>query len=376
MSISAAAKFVGGASEIAYYYGFRPLSEVAPRVGLAKTRPMTPSDAAAACTAQYAHTNEPILIFYASSGKLSGAVPVQGIFSLQIASCSTSIGEVHILKTLEAIVRENGGSVVSVHINCLGDRDSRTRFARELGHFLRRHASEFEPCLDVAERTRIFENPLSAYRSTNPLLRELLCDGPRPVHFLSEKSRVHFRQVLDQLEHVHFPYEIDDSLIGDENEPRVVFNLHLSEGVGMITGSFGGRYDELTRTVNGRPALSMVHASISFRTKAPVVRLPRRALAIRPKIYLIQFGDSALLSGFSVRESLRRAHIPTFQQFDARHLAPQLHAARQIGVPYVLIMGQREALDHTVIIRTVATSAQTTVPIAELSKHLRTLKFA
>lgn len=384
---SRAAKFIGSASEIAHYYGFKPLGEVAPEMTGAKARQLTMADAFAACAGKVAaDTPEPILAFYAShaAGLPDSVAPVRetGEFSLQIVGCPSSLSEIHILKTLEAIVTEAGGAITCARINSLGDRDSRARFSRELGSFLRRHMSQLESALDVSERNALLENPLRAYHATHPALAELMADAPRPVHYLSEKSRTHFRQVLEHLERVNFPYMIDDQLVApgsrasaeSEAEPRVIFRLELQDDAGVLTASLGGRYDDLAAKPGVRSTTPTVHASLRFRTKVPLTGAALRTPTSRPKIYFIQFGDSAKLTGFSVIDTLRRARIPVGSQFDARHLAPQLTAAQSIGVPYVLIMGAREALDQTVIIRTLATSAQTTVSIAELPRHLRALK--
>jgi histidyl-tRNA synthetase len=71
---------------------------------------------------------------------------------------------------------------------------------------------------------------------------------------------------------------------------------------------------------------------------------------------------------------LRRAHIPVLQSFDSTKLSPQLTAARQAGVSHLLIMGAREALDGTVLVRTMDDSSQTTVELRELPRYLKTLR--
>jgi histidyl-tRNA synthetase len=62
------------------------------------------------------------------------------------------------------------------------------------------------------------------------------------------------------------------------------------------------------------------------------------------------------------------------QSFDASHLSPQLTAAKELGVTYMLIMGQREALDNTVIVRSTQNSSQTIVGVAELPRFLKNLR--
>jgi histidyl-tRNA synthetase len=341
------------------------------------------ADAAAAGARHLAAaSSEPLLTYFPSFAKLQESVaPAResAEFSLQIIGCPSSIGEIHILKTLEAIIAESGGRINMVRVNSIGDRDSRARFSRELGVFMRRHSTHLESAIGSRERDMLLEDPLRAYHSRHEAVTELMREAPRPLHFLSEKSRIHFKQVLEHLERIGFPYFIDDQLIDKAIggcEPRVLFQLELENGNGNVTASIGGRYDDLG-LMSGRSAASVVHASIAFRSRASVIPAATlRRSPLQPKVYFIQFGDSAKLTGFSVIDTLRQARIPVGTQFYPRHLTPQLSTAATIGVPYVLIMGAREALDQTVIVRTLATSAQTTVPICELSKHLRALKLA
>ena len=374
MSTSAAAKFVGSSSEIAHYYGFRPLLEVVPE---AKSRTPTLAETAAAITAQLSVSEtDPILSFYAAPVRVHNnplAARDSSEFALQIFGAKGPMSEIHILKTLEAILVENGNKIVRLRVNSMGDRDSRQRFMRELSNFLRRRAAEIEPVLSPSQRVRVLENPLAIYEVGDEALVQMLTEGPRPVHYLSEKSRLHFRQVLELLEQVGFPYEIDDCLVGDHQESRVIFRVELGEEDSVVIECGGGRYDDYLQYAIGKNT-ACVHANIVFNSKTGALPPSSRRRKATPGVYLVQFGDSAKLSGFTVLESLRRAHIPVSQQFDARHLAPQLSYAQQIGVPYVLIMGAREAIDQTVIVRAVATSAQTTVSIRELPRHLRSLK--
>jgi histidyl-tRNA synthetase len=54
-------------------------------------------------------------------------------------------------------------------------------------------------------------------------------------------------------------------------------------------------------------------------------------------------------------------------------MAGQMATADRLKVPYILIMGKKEAMDDTIMIRDVATRAQDTIKISELSAHLKKL---
>jgi histidyl-tRNA synthetase len=118
-----------------------------------------------------------------------------------------------------------------------------------------------------------------------------------------------------------------------------------------------------------------VGAAIYFRkkgaTKSTFTSPPK---VVKPKIYFAQLGLRAKLQGLTVVDMLRTANVPVLQSFDASHLSSQLAAAAQLGVSHLLIMGQREALDGTIIVRSTRNSSQNIIPVGEVPKFLRTLR--
>lgn len=332
--------------------------------------------AAGLCAAQAAaRPQEPVLGFYATPSPTHVPPGVSardvGEFGLQVVGTPESVGEIVLLKTITMVASEWGTPLVRVRVNALGDRDSQQRFGRELSGYLRRHLDQF----DEQARRAILADPFSAYRIHSPEAREVLEGGPRPMHFLSEKSRLHFRSVLEHLEHLGLPYELDDLLGGDERSPHIAFALDFKEGDTTLVGALGGRFDEYLRRESRRKDSVGVGASIYFRKKGTTKQnFAAAAPAVKPKIYFAQLGLRAKLEGLAVVDMLRAAHVPVLQSFDANRLSLQLSAAAQLGVPYLLIMGQREALDGTVIVRSTRNSSQNIISIGEVPKFLRTLR--
>ena len=52
-------------------------------------------------------------------------------------------------------------------------------------------------------------------------------------------------------------------------------------------------------------------------------------------------------------------------------VAEQMAAARTLAVPYIIIMGHKEAMEGTVLVREVATNSQDAIPLPELSNYLK-----
>ncbi len=384
---SSPASFLKHATDVASFYGFTPMRLVeknlskhpdkVAHLGLEKSRGLYSFSSSAALGGTYAslHPQEPLLSFYASPSPTFAPkqFPLEesGEFGLQVIGTGESVGEIVLLKTLSMILSEWGAPVAKIRINALGDRDSQSRFARELQLHVRKHIGNVSPECAHAPA----QDPLSLYRCTRETCVAIALDAPHPVHFLSEKSRAHFRMVLEHLEKLGLPYEIDDLLLGDDKMPHLTFALDLKEDDATIFGAYGGRFDEFFRKEARRKDMNGVGASIFFRKKGAA----RTHWAVnpqlkKPKIYFAQLGLRAKLQGLSVVDMFREAKVPVLQTFDSSRLGMQLSQAQAGGVSHLIIMGQREALDGTVIVRTMQNSSQVILPVKEIPRFLKTLR--
>lgn len=378
------ASFIKHAADVSSFYGFRPIKEVERAVpGVDRIRGNHSFAAAAHMTSALLaqKPKDPILAYYASPAPShlpqQAGMPAQyspkdtGEFGLQVSGSPDSLGEVIILKTLFAILNEWGAGVSRVRINTLGDRDSKNRFERELSGFMRKRGNDVGECC----RDTVARNPFALYSCTAESCRGVIQEGPRAMNFLSEKSRAHFKDVLEHVEKLGLPYELDDLLVGDERDPRLVFALDLEAEDATVLTTQGGRYDDYLRKLSNRKEGSMVSASIFFRKKGAVrSHFTPQAASKNPKVYFVQLGTRAKLEGLTVVDMLRSAGVPVAQSFDAKSLTPQLESAKAQGVSHLIIMGQREALDHTVIVRAANNSSQTIVELSALPRFLKTIK--
>ncbi len=369
------AGFLKLSQDVSSFYGFKPLKEVEKLVPSAVHKRTAHNFTYASLSLAHsaAAPGEPVMAYYASANPMHMPAALSarevGEFGLQVSGAHESVGEVLILKTVSTILSEWGGTITRVRINAMGDKDSRARFARELSSYLKRQAHNLPP----EWRERAAEDPMAFYICTEEACLAVAEQAPRAMNFLSEKSRAHFREMLEHLEHLGLPYELDDTLVGDEREPRVTFAIDTADDA-TVMGSIGGRYDDHVRRISGRKDATSVHASLYFKKKGLVSgSFQLEGPGGRPRIYFVQLGLRAKLRSLQVSDILREARIPVLQSYDSSKLSPQLQAATAAGVSHLIIMGQREALDGTVIVRAADNSAQTTLGLAQLPRYLKTL---
>ena len=155
----------------------------------------------------------------------------------------------------------------------------------------------------------------------------------------------------------------------------MTFAIDLEEDDATVFGAYGGRFDEFLKKEAHRKDSAGVGASIYFRKKGTVrSHFQLEPGNRKPKVYFAQLGLKAKLEGLGVVEMFREARVPVLQSFDSSRLGLQLAQAQAQGVSHLVIMGQREALDGTVIVRTMQNSSQVTVPVAQIPRFLRTLR--
>ena len=52
-------------------------------------------------------------------------------------------------------------------------------------------------------------------------------------------------------------------------------------------------------------------------------------------------------------------------------IGEQMIKAKQLAVPYILIMGYKEAMENTILVREVSTNSQEAVPVPDLPTYLK-----
>jgi histidyl-tRNA synthetase len=68
---------------------------------------------------------------------------------------------------------------------------------------------------------------------------------------------------------------------------------------------------------------------------------------------------------------LRRENIPITQSLARDKMMGQLQIAENLRIPFTIILGQKEAMENSVIVRDMSTHSQETIRISDLGRYLR-----
>lgn len=284
--------------------------------------------------------------------------------SFDILGTTRPIADALIIKTAYDVVVAEGFENPLLEINSIGDRESFARFNKDLASYYKKHASELDPeC-----RQALKKNPLEVMNCKHGACAVVHEESPHPMNYLSEPSRVHFAELLELLEITGIPYEINDCLVDNASFAlHTVFHIYAdAEKKDLL--AYGSRWGTLAKKLGFRKDVPSVSATVHIKkpaSKNKKLKIPK------PQLYFIQMGHEAKLKSLRVIDILRKSKIPVYHSLIKDKLGAQLSTAENFGVPYVLIMGQKESVENTILVRELANRSQETVKIMEVTSYLK-----
>ena len=196
------------------------------------------------------------------------------------------------------------------------------------------------------------------------------------MEYLTEDERRRFWEFLEYLEAAKLPYELSGHILGSrECWAHSLYEISsVDDETGMRTPlAFGGRYDALLSRFNKAPAHGAM-IGITIETKGST--RARTGNRPAPSIFFAHLGMEARRRSLSVMEMLRHENVPVRQSLTFERLGEQMILAKRLGLPYILLMGHKEAVENAILVREIATNSQEQVPLDELVTYLKRRRIA
>jgi len=297
-------------------------------------------------------------------------------FDLDALGSSKSIMDALVIKIGINILEEAGAKNLTVDINSIGDKECRKIYLKELVKYYKKNIKN----LAQIDRERLKKNPLRILDSKEIKTKEINQNAPDSISFLCSDCKKHFTEVLEYLEEMKIPYNLNKNLVrGLSYYTRTVFEVieqNKDINGNSLTIAGGGRYDYLGRQLGSKKEVPAVGFSIGVDRiiEAPWYKKLKPRIIKKPKIFFIQLGSEAKLKSLNIIDTLRKANIPISQTLSKDSLSSQLAVAEKLQVPYSLIFGQKEALENTVIVRNMSNRSQEIIKLNKLLEYLKKIK--
>jgi len=258
-----------------------------------------------------------------------------------------------------------------IEINSIGDNQCRPYYKKLLVSYLR--SREQALCSDCRRRLR--ENPLRVLDCKEEKCQRIINQAPQMIDHLCDSCHRHFKEVLEFLDELELPYRLNPYLArGLDYYTKTVFEIfEEGEQEGRARGALiaGGRYDALVKLLGGKDTPASGGAGGIERI---IDVMKTRQVGFKeetePEIYLAQLGILAKRKSLKLLEDFRKAKIRVAESFGRDSLKAQLSRADKIGARYTLILGQKEALEGTIIIRDMKSGRQETVKLEKIVREM------
>ena len=263
---------------------------------------------------------------------------------------------------------------VVIQVNSIGCAGCRPEYLIQLKDHLRKNKSK----LSEISQERLNKNPLRILDSKEKEDSPIIAEAPQQIDFLCEGCKSHFIQVLEYLDELGIPYALNPSIVrGLDYYSKTTFEIWTAaeeESRQSALGG-GGRYDGLVELLGGLDTPGIGFACGIERMIAQIketdFKVPEQD---KPDIFLAQLGAEARKKSLTLLEELVGANVKVAENFSKSGLKGQLEVADKLKVKFTLILGQKEIMDGTVLIRDMENGNQETVDckkiVAEIQKRL------
>ncbi len=259
----------------------------------------------------------------------------------------------------------------TIIINSLGDEKCREKYLKELKNYLKTQRRGLcETC-----KKRVIKNPLRVLDCKEEKCQYIVNQGPLLPNSLCKGCKEHFRNVLEYLEGWGVNFELEPTLVrGLDYYTRTVFEVvpaPLQEEEKTLSVAGGGRYDYLIELFGEErtPAVGM-----AIGIDRVVHYIGPQKTQIKYDFFVAQLGERAKKESAKLVEELRAHGFRVAELLSRSSLRSQLTRANKLGIRYVLLLGQKEIVENTVILKDLQEHTQEIVPRRSLIKNLKKLK--
>lgn len=236
---------------------------------------------------------------------------------------------------------------VALQLNSIGDASERAQYRDTLIAYFEQHLE----LLDDDAKRRLHSNPLRILDSKNPRMQSLCENAPKLMDCLGESSKLHFAKLCALLDQAGITYVINHRLVrGLDYYNRTVFEWVTTKLGAQGTIAGGGRYDTLVERIGGQstPACGF---GIGLERVFLLMQEYGVTASNQPDIYLVNVGDLAEQSAFSVSEQLRGLGLSVVLHAGGGSFKSQMKKADRSGARFAAILGDDEAQANQVSLK-------------------------
>lgn len=263
---------------------------------------------------------------------------------------------------------------IQVQVNSIGCPECRGGYLDELKGFYRERGKRSKMCNDC--RKRFDKNPLRLLDCKEKDCIEIREDAPQIVDFICDPCKNHFIRLLEYLDELDISYNLNPYLVrGLDYYTKTVFEFWPIDSEGQPDSSLslggGGRYDQLLELMGGRPTPA---CGFGIGVERTVLKVKEADIPLKKDdkdvVFITQLGDQARMKAIKLFEELRKAGFNVKQAFTKDSLKAQLEEANKANAKLTVIMGQKEIINKTALLREMESGVQEVIDFKKIHSEI------
>ncbi|MBT3356651.1 histidine--tRNA ligase [bacterium] len=292
-------------------------------------------------------------------------------FGFEAIGEQDAILDAQLIQLAVRVFQSVGLKNISLQLNSIGCKECRPKYNKLLVSYFNNRKKAL--CMDCKKRLK--KNPLRILDCKEEKCIQVVFQAPQTVDHLCDNCRSHFTMLLESLDEIDIPYVINPQLVrGLDYYSKTVFEFFPECGEDETQSALGGggRYDYLVENLGGPETPGVGFACGMDRIVLEMMKQNTKPyIAPTPKVYMVQLGDLAKKKSLRIFDDLERSGVMVAESFGKKNLKSQLRLANQKKVSIVLILGQREALDETVILKDMESGSQEVITFKKIVEEVK-----
>ena len=262
---------------------------------------------------------------------------------------------------------------VEVNINSLGNAECRENYIKVINNYFKERGRKSKLCPEC--RKRILKQPLAILDCREEKCQEVAADLAPMIDYLSEDCRKHFELVLEFLDNLGIPYNLNTRLVsvrGFDFYDKTIFEfMPAGENRKHLSLGGGGNYTNLVAKLGGK---NIKACGLAIDLEKTISRIRSKSIVVADNseadVFIAQISETAKQKAMLLFEELRRAGFKVREYFISDNLKVQLEEAEKAKAKFTLILGQKEMIDGTILVKGMESGVQETVDMRKLVNEL------
>ena len=293
-------------------------------------------------------------------------------FGVEMIGYESPYLDVECMTMAVTLVKALGLKGVKLHINTLGDNESRDTYREALKAHFAPYLDEL--CSDC--KNRYEANPLRILDCKVDRNHPAMATAPKTLDYLNEHSKAHFEKVCQLLDELEIEYVVDPNLVrGLDYYTGVVFEYHYTSKLGKNYGAIGGggHYANLIKEIGG-PDIDCVGFGLGIdRIIIAYKNENQEKLSSKIDLYIASIGDEQKVRDvcFVLNNLVRLNGLISCCNTDISKLDKHFKYAEKMLPRFIAIVGSKEVDKSVVILKDQVTKKEETLNILEFIEKLK-----